>query len=67
MYEHWQRHCLKQFNERFNENRTTYEWSEDTDPETLVEFSEDGSAYPHGIGGTTHIPNAVTPWSLFNG
>ena len=32
------------------------------DPLNLVEFSEAGDAYPHGIGGIGHVRNAVTPW-----
>ncbi len=62
-YEQWQRDCLDEYNERFCENREYCEPPEhDVDPGLIVEFGEDGSAYPHGIGGTSHIPDAVKPW-----
>lgn len=60
-YDRWEQDCLQEYNEKFGENRTLIE-SDDYEPGDVVEFSEDGSAYPHGRGGTNHIPNAVTPW-----
>lgn len=60
----WQSDCLAEFNERFGEQRTLYAAPEDGDyePGDLVEFAENGDAYPHGRGGTGHITKAVTPW-----
>lgn len=49
----YQQDCLEAYNAKYAESRSL------TDPENLVEFSENGSAYPHGIGGTNYIPNAV--------
>jgi hypothetical protein len=64
-YERWKEECLVEYNTRFNENRHYFEKPGQTigyDAEDLVEFGEDGTAYPHGIGGTNTIKNAVTPW-----
>lgn len=63
-YLNWLDECLEEYNERFHPR----EFHQGTcpyfyDPGDFVEFSEDGAAYPHGIGGTNFIPNAVTPWS----
>ncbi len=51
-YDAWLADCLKEYNERFNADRTA----------ESIEFGENGAAYPHGIGGTNCIRNAVTPW-----
>ena len=59
-YECWLNDCLKEYNERYHENRTLYNYL--CDSETSVEFSQTGDAYPHGIGGIGWIPTAVTPW-----
>ena len=63
-YEKWLIDCLREYNMKFRESRKYY-----TTPETdgydaadLVEFSEDGAAYPHGCGGTGYVKNAVTSW-----
>jgi len=62
-YTAWLKNCLREYNERFGESRKYYETPDhDYDPGDLVEFSEAGDAYPHGIGGTAHIRDAVTPW-----
>jgi len=63
-YEQWQKDCLAEYNERFRESRSLYAAPDDGDyePGDLVEFGEDGTAYPHGAGGINYIPNAVTPW-----
>ena len=62
-YEQWQQDCLTQYNKRYGENRILYHHAgEDYEPGNVVEFSEDGTAYPHGRGGTNYIPNVVTPW-----
>jgi hypothetical protein len=61
-YQLWLEDCLQEYNKRFNENRTLIT-GEDYDPGTVIEFADDGSAYPHGQGGTNWIPNAVTPWA----
>ena len=63
-YERWQADCLSEWNERFNDQRTMYVApGDDYDPGLLVEFAEDGDAYPHGAGGTGHVRQAVTPWA----
>ena len=64
-YRRWEDDCLAQYNERFNEQRKFHSSSvpQDADPDDLVEFGQDGSAYPHSkLGGTGFVPNAVTPW-----
>ncbi len=61
-YDRWQHACLLEYNARYGEQRILYAPTDDYNPETLVEFGEDGAAYPHGPGGTNYIPNAVTPW-----
>lgn len=68
-YRLWLDDCLAEFNARFTEQRRYHQESlpagqepADYEPGQLVEFAEDGSAYPHGVGGTGHVPNAVTPW-----
>ena len=33
--------------------------AEDYDSWTVIEFGENGDAYPHGIGGTLHVPYKV--------
>lgn len=48
-YHKWEQDCLEEYHERHI----------DCD---FVEFSEDGDAYPHGIGGVNWVPNCVTPW-----
>lgn len=63
-YERWQNDCLTEFNRKFGEQRTLHTAPDnDYDPGELVEFGEDGTAYPHGIWGTNFIPKAVTPWN----
>ena len=65
-YEKWLESCLKEYNEKYNENRKYYDFEEanekDADPDELVEFAEDGTAYPHSWFGTNYIKNAVTSW-----
>ena len=66
-YEKWHNDCLKEFNEgygrTFGVRKIHTVLSDDYDPDDLVEFAEDGSAYPHSVGGgTNYVPNAVTPW-----
>ena len=62
-YDKWLKQALEEYNKKFKENRKYYEVpSTDYDPADVVEFSDKGDAYPHGIGGTGHIPNAVTPY-----
>ena len=63
-YGRWLNDCLREWNERFGDNRTMYAVPEDDyDPGKVVEFSEGGDAYPHGSGGTGHVRQAVTPWA----
>jgi len=63
-YERWQKDCLAAYNERFREHRALYAIPEgEYDPGDLVEFGENGAAYPHGAGGINYIPNAVAPWT----
>jgi len=65
-YDRWLADCLVEFNQRYGESRKYTEFPEvypdDYDPGQLVEFAENGDAYPHGYGGTNWIPKAVTPW-----
>ena len=66
-YMAWLDAALREFNERWGEVFGVRKYHsgncpEDYDSWDLVEFAEDGTAYPHGIGGTTYIRNAVTPW-----
>ena len=59
-YRKWEDDCLAEFNAKYKSiygNRVL-----DGDGPKVVEFSEDGDAYPHGIGGTNHVKSAVTPW-----
>jgi hypothetical protein len=60
-YRRWQEACLVEYNERFHEQRTLIT-TDDYDPDMVVEFAEDGTAYPHGAAGTNYVKNAVTPW-----
>lgn len=66
-YEKWQADCLEEYNKRYNEERKFFampdEFPDDYEPGQLVEFAEDGDAYPHGYGGTGHITKCVTPWA----
>ena len=69
-YRHWQDDCLQEFLEEFGNTQVGgpryhpyMDPPEGADDEAwLIEFGEDGAAYPHGIGGIAYIPNAVTPW-----
>lgn len=70
-YFRWLDDCLEEFNERWGNTLFGYRkyWAEpseeddpDYEPWDLVEFDEDGTAWPHGIGGSTYIKNAVTKW-----
>ena len=62
-YEKWQDDCLAEYNQRFGENRKFHTDNNiNTYSSKLVEFSQNGHAFPHGIGGTNFIENAVTPW-----
>ncbi len=57
-YDQWLTDCLDEWNEKYDTNRVL-----GVDGSNCIEFSEDGDAYPHGIGGTGHVRQAVTPWS----
>lgn len=61
-YDAWQRDCLAEWNKRNGDNRTSFDWTGEQDPVDVVEFGENGSAYPHGTGGTGFVRSAVTPW-----
>lgn len=69
-YAAWRDDCLVEFNAEYGDllgHRLYHEepdegYPEDYEPGHLVEFAEDGDAYPHGMGGTAHIRRAVTPW-----
>lgn len=63
-YRRWLDACLVEYNKRFQENRPYHQENcqPTYHPVDLVEFSEDGDAYPHGMGGTNWIPKCVTPW-----
>lgn len=50
-YNNWKEDCREEFNIRYPNLKTTF-----------TEFSEEGAAYPHGIGGVKYIKEAVTPW-----
>lgn len=56
-YEAWERDCLAEWNRRYGEKRVL-----GVNGPNCIEFSEDGDAYPHGIGGTNWVARAVTPW-----
>ncbi len=67
-YLKWREDCLIEFNEKYGamygeRKYHSYEDAEaagDADkPDLLVEFSENGSAYPHGAFGIGYIPDAV--------
>lgn len=62
-YRKWLDDCLEEWNTQYDP-RKFHQESVTGDYETfeLVEFTEDGNAYPHGIGGTGHVPDAVTKW-----
>lgn len=70
-YKRWLDDCLEEFMEKYGDTQyggPRYHPYMDPpagagDEAWLIEFGEDGSAYPHGIGGIAYIPNAVTPWS----
>ena len=65
----WYDDCLQEFMERYGD--TLYggpRYHPFMDPPEdeeawLIEFGDDGTAYPHGIGGIAIIKNAVTPWN----
>ena len=67
-YDAWLDDCLMEWNERYLDSRISRGGPDragnppDVEPWELVEFAENGSAYPHGIGGVGHVVNAVTPW-----
>jgi hypothetical protein len=61
-YRRWLADCLREFNARYGEQRRLLA-DDHANPGDVVEFAEDGSAYPHGAGGTNWIPHAVTPWA----
>jgi len=68
-YNFWLDDCLEQWNEtrrgmiigprQYHQDNVP----DDCEPGELVEFSEDGDAYPHGIGGVGYVKRAVTPWA----
>ena len=68
-WEAWRKSSLEKFNEEYGRwcgVRKFYESSDEVDPDDLVEFSENGSAYPHSkVGGTGYIPNAVPSFDEF--
>ena len=62
-YRKWLDDCLQEYSAEFDPRDFHQETvPEDYDPGNFVEFGEDGTAYPHGMGGTNYIPNAVTRW-----
>jgi hypothetical protein len=68
-WERWLDDCLIEFNDEFGEGshpgvRKYHQENcpEDYDPGDLVEFAENGDAYPHSRCGTNWIPKTVTPW-----
>ena len=75
LYRQWLDRALEEFNaEREGflvcEPRPYHQYSvpEEYEPGDLVEIAENGDAYPHGIGGTNHIPadrSGITPWEEF--
>lgn len=72
-YRKWEEGCLEEFREWlpgswFDGDPVTINWEDSTsgNPDSdarLVEFSEDGDAYLHGLGGVVHIRKVVTPWT----
>jgi hypothetical protein len=70
VYRAWLDACLAEFNAgEYGDGREYHQESAPKDYVTglLVEFTEDGDAYPHGIGGIGHIRQAVTPWETWDG
>lgn len=66
IYDQWLVACLAEYNEKFGESRHFFQVPQGNyDPGDVVEFAEDGTAYPHGKGGVNYIRNAVTPWNQF--
>lgn len=63
-YRLWLDDCLVEFNQKHGEKRLYHQDNcvVDYEPAQLVEFGQDGNAYPHGRGGTNVIYGAVTPW-----
>lgn len=63
-YSQWLDDCLVEYNSKVRFPRKYHQETvpKDYDPGDLVEFSEDGDAYPHGASGTNWRPRMVTPW-----
>lgn len=69
-YRRWLDDCLEEFLEEYGDTQYggpryhPYMEPPAGDEEAwLIEFGEDGTAYPHGVGGVACIKNAVTPWN----
>ncbi len=61
-YNKWLDDCLLEFNRRYGENRQFHSPPNSKyDRTKLVEFREDGAAFPGESTG--YVPNAVTPWA----
>ena len=60
-YDRWEADCLDEWNAKYSD--VLGEKTLGTDGSSCIEFAENGSAYPHGIGGTLHMSRAVTRWA----
>ncbi len=64
MYQQYLAYCLDLFNEKYAHIYGEKKLTSSIDSE-LVEFSEDGSAYPHGIGGTNYIQGMAPSFRIY--
>lgn len=66
-YSQWLNDCLVEYNSKVDFPRKYHQETlpdpVNYDPGDLVEFTEDGNAYPHSVCGTNYIPRMVTPWA----
>ncbi len=64
-YSKWLAQSLKDYNKRYSQRRCYHQQTVPKNyiPGQFVEFAENGHAYPHGVFGIAHIPDAVTPWN----
>ena len=65
-YGKWLADCLKQFNRKRKEERKYTSVPSplpiDYSPDQVVEFDDDGTAYPHSVSGIDQIPRVATSW-----
>lgn len=63
-YRKWLDDSLTEYNSKVIHPRKYHQETcpENYDPGDLVEIGENGTVYPHGIGGTNYRLSMVTPW-----